>query len=490
MPVLPVSPAPIAGGVIEAVHPGSLAAKAGLSAGARLLAVNGREVRDVVDYQFEAAEEHIALLVDQDGDRRLIEIDKHPDEDAGLDFDQATFDGTRICTNKCFFCFLKGLPKGLRRTMYVKDDDYRLSFLHGNFVTLTNLSEDDWRRLEEQRLSPLNVSVHATDLELRRRMLGNQEAPDIIDQLRRLESIGIRAQTQVVLCPGVNDGQQLDRTVRDLAELYPAVQAVSIVPVGASIQYVERMEAVGKDGVETLTSEYARTLVRQAQRWQRRLRPELGVSFCYLSDEYYLTAGTRVPAAPKYDGFSQYENGVGMTRALLDDWRRKRRRLLSGRDDTEPSPRRRGRSESRPYARRLTLACGEMIAPLLTTMAAEVAAVTNLEIDVVPVRNTFFGDSIRVSGLLGAGDFIGALRSVPLGDAVFLPRSALDYFGRHFLDDGTPADVERVIGRPVGFATAWSEVLGQLDDASAGFETHPNANANGKFWEEPATRAR
>lgn len=457
-----------AGGLIESVRPGSLAARVGVAAGDRLLAVNGREVNDVVDYQFEAAEEHIVLLVNRGGRQRLVEIDKHPDEDAGLEFDQATFDGTRICTNTCFFCFLKGLPKGLRRTMYVKDDDYRLSFLHGNFVTLTNLSEADWQRLEEQRLSPLNVSVHATELGLRRRMLGNQEAPDILEQLRRLGSIGIRAQTQVVLCPGVNDGPHLDRTIEDLATLYPTVQAVSVVPVGASIQYAERMQAVGKEGVETLTRDYALGLVRQARAWQRRLRRELSVSFCYLSDEYYLTAGVRPPPARTYDGFPQYENGVGMARSLLEDWRRTRRRL-----------------QARPVsveARRLTVACGEMIAPLLTRTAAEVAVVTGIDIDVVPVLNTFFGDSIRVSGLLGAGDFIGALRGQTLGDAVFLPRSALDYFGRHFLDDGAPADIERVIGKPVGFATCWSEVIEQLLAPRDAFETHPNASSNGRFW--------
>ncbi len=468
---------PVAGGgQIEAVRPGSLAARAGIRAGARLIAVNGRELRDVVDYQFDTAEERVALLIEQDGARRRVQIDKHPDEDLGLEFDQATFDGTRICTNKCFFCFLKGLPKGLRRTMYVKDDDYRLSFLHGNFVTLTNLSEGDWQRLEEQRLSPLNVSVHATELELRRRMLGNSAADDVLEQLRRLGTIGIRAQTQVVLCPGVNDGPHLERTVADLAQLYPMVQAVSVVPVGASIQYAERMSATGKAGVSTLDRRYARAIARQMRGWQRRFRRELDATFCYLSDEFYLTAEETVPPAAHYDGFPQYENGVGMTRTLLDDWRRERRRL-------QRRPRRFGVS-------RLTVACAELIGPTLKAMAAEVSAAAGIEIDVVPVVNSFFGESIRVSGLLGAGDFIGALRGRALGDVVFLPRSSLDYFGRHFLDDGTPADVERVLGRPVGFAGTWSELLDHLpDDAEAPghYDTQPNERTNGIFWSLPIT---
>jgi putative radical SAM enzyme (TIGR03279 family) len=458
-----------AGGLIEGVRSGTLAEEAGIIAGDRLLAVNGRELNDVVDYQFEIAEERIELLLERDGAQRLIEIRKHPDEDPGLEFDQATFDGTRICTNTCFFCFLKGLPKGLRRTMYVKDDDYRLSFLHGNFVTLTNLDEDDWSRFEAQRLSPLNVSVHATELGLRRTMLGNQQAPDIIEQLRRLGSIGIRAQTQVVLCPGVNDGLNLERTVHDLASLYPTVQAVSVVPVGASIQYAERMLSVGKDGVETLTPAYAGALIRQVRPWQRQFRQELDCTFCYLSDEYYLSAGVPLPPSRHYDGFPQYENGVGMARSLLDDWRRLRRRL----ETRQPSL----------DAHTITVACGEMIAPLLIATAAQVSQKTDLSINVVPVTNTFFGDSIRVSGLLGAGDFIGSLRGRPLGDAVFLPRSALDYFGKHFIDDGTPSDVERNLGRPVGFATAWSEVLEQLESGVA-LEPQPNPTTNGRFWAE------
>jgi putative radical SAM enzyme (TIGR03279 family) len=469
---------PAMGGLVDAVRSGSLADRAGLRAGARLLSVNGRLVRDVVDYQFDAAEESVTLVIEQGGERRTVEIEKHPDDDIGLEFAEATFDGTRICTNKCFFCFLKGLPKGLRRTMYVKDDDYRLSFLHGNFVTLTNLSDEDWLRLEEQQLSPLNVSVHATELDLRRRMLGNDDAEDILDQLRRLGSIGIRAQTQVVLCPGVNDGAHLERTVNDLAGLFPTVQAVSVVPVGASIQYAERMSAVGKEGVSTLDRPYARTVIKDTRTWQRRWRRELGATFCYLSDEFYLTAEEPVPPATNYDGFPQYENGVGMTRALLEDWQRERRRL-------QRHPRTFG-------AARVTVACAELIAPTLAAMARDVAVVTGLAIDVVSVPNTFFGQSIRVSGLLGAGDFIGALRGVELGDVVFLPRSALDYFGRHFLDDGTPEDVERVLGRPVGFASTWSELLEQLPDgntASHHFETEPNVATNGKFWAIPAGQA-
>src|SRR5579871_5644346 len=230
------------GGLIDGVEAGSLAEEAGLRAGMRVLAVNGHGLRDVVDYQFYASEPRIELAIDDGGTPRLIAIDKYPDEEIGLSFDAATFDGTRICANKCFFCFLKGLPKGMRRTLYVKDDDYRLSFLHGNFVTLTNLAVSDWQRLAEQRLSPLNVSVHATETDLRRAMLGFPNARDVVEEIKRLGSLGIRCHTQIVLCPGVNDGEHLERSLDDLTALYPIVQSVSVVPVGATMQYEERME--------------------------------------------------------------------------------------------------------------------------------------------------------------------------------------------------------------------------------------------------------
>ena len=475
MTTTPARPAlprrPPEGGLIEAVRPGSLADAAGIQAGARLLAVNGKRLRDVVDYQFEVAEEQVELSVEQNGRLQIIRIEKHPDEDLGLDFDEATFDGTRICVNTCFFCFLKGLPKGLRRTMYVKDDDYRLSFLHGNFVTLTNLSEEDWQRMAEQRLSPLTVSVHATELELRRRMLGFAQAPDILEQLRRLGSIGIRAQTQVVLCPGVNDGPQLERTVTDLATLYPTVQAVSIVPVGASIQYEERMAAIGREDLDVCTPDYARKLIASVTPWQRRYRREFDTTFCFLSDEYYLTAGARIPVGRRYDGFAQYENGIGMTRMLLDDWRRRRRRIARSGETFAPLS--------------VSIGCGALIAPTLTRMAPEVEDATGLQITVTPVENSLFGERIRVSGLLGAGDFIGTLRPGALGDVVFLPRSSLDYFGRHFLDDGTPADIERILGRPVAFAATWSELLDHVRALQQGrrdLAPVPNQVTNGKFW--------
>lgn len=500
------------GGLVEAVRPGSPAAAAGVRPGSRVLAANGRLLRDVVDYQFYTAEPVVELRVlEPEGAERVYRFEKWPDEDLGLEFAEATWDGVRVCTNTCPFCFLKGLPKGMRRILYVKDDDYRLSFLHGNFVTLTNLTEADWRRLEEQRLSPLYVSVHATDLDLRRRLLGNPTAPDIMAQLRRLGTLRIRVHTQIVLCPGVNDGLHLDRTLADLGALYPTVQSIAVVPVGATMQFEQRMGLIGKALAETrrCSPAYARCIVRQIRGWQRRFRHEHGTAIVHAADEYYLLAGARVPAAVHYDGFPQYENGIGMTRVLIDDWRRTRRALTrnpspecgkgpaAGTDPPGPRsagvgramlcrgvPDGRGEGAPRP-ALRVTVACGTLIAPTLTRLFAEFSALTGITVQVVPVPNRRFGERINVSGLLTAGDFIAALQGRDLGDAVLLPRTALDYFGRKFLDDGTPADVERALGRPVLFAAELSEALTRLE---AFLATHrPSepalpARTNGIFW--------
>lgn len=455
------------GGLVEAVRPGSPAAAAGIRPGARVLAANGRLLRDVVDYQFYTAEPVVELRVlEPEGEERVYRFEKWPDDDLGLEFVESTWDGVRVCTNTCPFCFLKGLPKGMRRTLYVKDDDYRLSFLHGNFVTLTNLTETDWRRLEEQRLSPLYVSVHATELDLRRRLLGNPTAPDILAQLRRLGALRIRTHTQVVLCPGVNDGVHLDRTIADLGTLYPTVQSIAVVPVGATMQFEQRMGLIGKALAETrrCSPAYARRIVRQVRRWQRRFLAEHGAAIVHAADEYYLLAGARVPAAVHYDGFPQYENGIGMTRALIDDWRRTRRTLLSSRPSRRPAATPLAHAGEGLEVRaapppRLTVACGTLIAPALTRLFAEFSDVTGLAVQVIPVPNRRFGERINVSGLLTASDFIAELQGRDLGDAVLLPRAALDYFGRKFLDDGTPADVERALGRPVRFASDLSEAL-------------------------------
>lgn len=464
---------PNAGGVIDDVRAGSLADEMGLRPGDRVVAIDGRTLRDAVDFQFHTAEERIELEVVRDERPLVFEIEKHPDEDLGIDFQDAAFDGVRICNNACFFCFLKGNPKGMRKTLYVKDDDYRLSFFHGNFVTLTNLTEDDWARLAEQRLSPLNVSVHATEPELRRYMLGNRTAPDIVAQLRRLGELGIEANTQVVLCPGVNDGAALDRTVEDLAALYPIVRTISVVPVGATMFAEERIgRGAHADEVEDCTPKHARAVAAQVAPYQRRFRKALGRTLVYLADEYHLIAGEQPPATTHYDGFAQFENGIGMTRSLLDGWRRLRRAHARG------GPRPAG------GVRSMTWACGTLIAPTLGGIARQFGEVTAVDVRVLALTNAFFGPRVNVSGLLVAQDIERQLRGAHLGDLLVLPRYALDYTGTRFLDDGTPEELQRALSVPVAFASTTREVLQILGGPIQSLVTGASVAdvTNGKAW--------
>ena len=460
-------------GAISAVAPDSLANDAGLQPGDQVIAVNGQPIRDPVDYRFQTTDAFVELEVIHEGEVGVVEFEKPIDEPLGIEFDDAAFDGTRICNNKCFFCFLKGLPKGLRRPLYVKDDDYRLSFLHGNFVTLTNLSDDDWLRLEEQRLSPLHVSVHATDLDLRRRLLGNPRAPDIIEQLRRLAEMRIEAHTQVVLCPGVNDGDALDQTVSDLLQL-ENVQSIGVVPVGSSLEGEER---IADDAMRAHSPDEARRVVRQLRRWQRQARSRRGDSVVFPSDEFYLTAGAQIPSASRYDGFPQWENGIGMTRTLVDDWRKARRRI---REERLTVP-----------AASAVIACGTLIAPTLQTLADEAAALTDVDLRVVPITNSLFGERVNVSGLIPGRDFSEALSDIDLPERVFLPRASLDYFGAKFLDDLTPDELESRLDRPISFVYTLSELLESLvdgvdADVAGSRQPAPPQRSNGRSWTTPA----
>ncbi len=460
---------PAAGGVVAAVAEGSLAAAAGIEAGDAILEIDGRALRDAVDYQFLAAEPEItARFRKANGAEDLVVFEKHPDEDLGLAFERATWDGVTVCDNQCFFCFLKGLPKGLRKPLYLKDDDYRLSFLHGNFVTLTNLTEADWARLEEQRLSPLNVSVHATDADLRRRLLGNARAPDVLAQLERLGALGLRAHTQIVLTPGVNDGEALERSLRDLTALHPTVRTVSVVPVGASPRLEER--ALERDGLmlPPPKREFARRLIAVVRRHQRACEAAHGRSVVQCADEYYLAAGLPPPAARRYDGFPQYENGIGMTRWLLDDWRRLRRRLRA-----KPAPELAGR--------RVALACGTLIAPVLARLAAELSAETGVAASVHPVPNDLFGERVNVSGLLPGEGLTRALAGVE-ADLAALPRTSLDYFGERFLDGLTAEEATARLPMPAAFVSTLGEVVAALREGPAA--PGPAAAPNGAFWSE------
>ena len=441
------------GGVIAAVEPGSLAERIGLAPDDQLVAINGHRLRDIIDVQFYSAEETLELLVVRRGEERLIEAERSYDESLGLSFTNPTFDvDVRRCANNCEFCFVRQNARGMRRSLYIKDDDYRYSFLFGNFVTLTNLTDDDWTRLEEQRLSPLYVSVHATDLELRRRFLARRAAPDVMVQLRWLAELGIEVHTQVVLVPGLNDGEHFVQTVTELTTLYQRpVASVSVVPIGLTKYH--------RGQCRPYTADESRAVLGQVEPWRQENRERWGSTFVYPSDEWYLVAERDVPSAGEYDGFPQVANGVGMVRQLIDEWE-----MLG--------------AQLPPLAvTEATLVCGTLIAPVMARIVDELNIGSGVRVRLVPVVNQFFGPMTTVSGLLTGQDVLAELGGSDLGELLLLPRSM--FTGQYgagstlpgmTLDDLSLDDLSAQLGVPVKMAGTLTEAIAAL---TQGYTAHP-----------------
>jgi putative radical SAM enzyme (TIGR03279 family) len=409
---------------IREVGPGSAASRAGLSPGDMIVAVNGHPVGDELALRFYLAEEQVELeVVRGDGGKSKVAMDLSRGAVFGAEVEDFK---TRTCSNSCLFCFIDQLPPQARPSLRVKDDDYRLSFLHGNYITLTNMAERDLDRIIEQALSPLYVSVHATDPALRTRILGRRKPDDLEGKLRKLIEGGIRLHTQVVLMPGINDGTNLERTVSDLYRLYPGIASVAIVPLGLS----EHGRA--RSLYRPVTPEFCRHLIREAAPWQESFRRKTECTFAYLADEFYLLAGEPVPGSLYYDEFAQIEDGVGMVRRFLDDFegeiarRRRTRRTLDG-----------------------TLVTGRLFEPLLRQAAATLARDLGWQLKVVGIENRFLGAGITVAGLLAACDIIQALQGINPGDFVLVPQEAISRMDGLFVDDRTVDDIARAIGRPV-----------------------------------------
>jgi len=423
---------------VLALEPDSPAARAGVLLGDILVNVNGQPVLDIVDFAFLSAGESVMLDVLREGAGALsFTIAKGYDEDLGIEFGDDLFDRVHICKNKCVFCFLYQQPKGLRPSLYIKDDDYRLSFLHGNYLTLTNMGEAEFQRVIDQKLSPLFVSVHATDPDVRGRMLGRKGPEPILPRLEMLADAKIQVHGQVVLCPGYNDGPQLAQTVRELAALHPdargtygGVLSVAVVPVGLT-QFRDRLAAL-----TTCAPDFSRALLEEAEGWRRRYRKELGTNFVFLSDEFYLGAELPLPAARQYEGFPQLEDGVGIVRLFQDDVLKVARKLPA----------------SLPRPRTATLVTGELAAPFVGDLADTFNRVENLRVNVCAVHNTFFEGNISVAGLLTGRDIAAALHDMgdEVGERVVLPSIMLRDPDRDvFLDDMTLSEFQDAVGREV-----------------------------------------
>jgi putative radical SAM enzyme (TIGR03279 family) len=415
------------GVVLAAVQPRTPAATAGLAVGDRILAINGRALRDAIDFQFYGAEDRLDLDVERDGARRVVRLTRRPGAALGLELEAPRPGDIATCANKCVFCFIHQLPRGMRRSLYVKDDDFRLSFLHGNYITLSDLDEPAFDRILEQRLSPLYVSVHATDPALRRSLLGQpRHSAEILPRLQRLARAGIRVHAQIVLCPDLNDGPHLERTVHELAPLHPPVATTAIVPVGLT-RHRERLPSL-----RTLTDAEAEALVDTVAGWQDRFRVRLGSRFVFLGDEVYLQANRPLPPADDYEGFPIAEDGIGLVRRFEDGVARAGSRLRGG-----------------ASARRLTVVSGSLYAPRLTRLLHRLP-LPGLQAHVVAVPNQFFGGSVGVAGLLTGQDIQRRLAAQgELGDAVLVPAVALRDGEGVFLDDLTPADLAQSLGVPV-----------------------------------------
>lgn len=423
------------GGIVAGLLPGGPAESAGLQPADRVLAINGVVPRDVIDLRLDAATSHVEMDVERDGSRFVLTIDKEPDEDLGIEFESPAFDRMKLCNNACDFCFIRGLPGGLRRSLYLKDDDFRYSFLYGNFVTLTNLAEAEWRRLIFQRLSPLRVSVHATDPELRRRLLGNSKAPAILDQIDELGSHGIRVHAQIVLMPGLNDGMALEQTIHDLAARYPAVESAAVVPVGLTQHSRVRT-------IRPVQPADAASAIDTVERHQRADRKQLGARFAYAGDELYLLAGRPLPPASAYEDYPQLQNGVGLVQLFRDGWRRAARRLPATVESSTT----------------VCWASGALMAPILDELAEDLRGIQGLAVEVLAVENTLFGGEVSVAGLVPGADVVRSLASGRY-DRIVLPRAMFDTEGRQTIDGWTTAQMVEALGTEVVVALGPADLI-------------------------------
>lgn len=410
--------------LIKTVCPGSIAQELEIEPGDYLVSIDNSPVEDIFDYQFLIQDDYIEVMIEKkDGEEWLLEIDKEFDEDLGIEFENGLMDDYRHCHNKCIFCFIDQMPKGMRETLYFKDDDSRLSFLQGNYITLTNMSDHDIDRIIRYHLEPINISFQTMNPELRCKMLNNRFAGDALKKVERLAEAGIEMNGQIVLCKGVNDGKELEYSIEKLTEYLPYLRSVSVVPVGMT-KFRE-----GLYPLEPFGAESAAEVIDLIEQWQKKLFEKHELHFIHASDEWYILAGREFPEEDRYDGYLQLENGVGMMRLLYEETKEALELITNhGKDRT------------------VTVATGRLPAPFISVLCNMITErFPGVHVQVVPIRNDFFGESITVSGLLTGQDLIAQLKNAQLGDELLLPCNLLRSGERVFLDDVTVEELEKAL---------------------------------------------
>ena len=446
---------------ICSVEPGSIAEQLNIEPGDFLLSINGQQMDDIFDYHFLVSDEQLVILIRKaDGEEWELDIDKDYSEDLGIGFENGLMDEYHSCRNKCIFCFIDQMPPNMRETLYFKDDDSRLSFLQGNYVTLTNMSDEDVDRIIRYKLAPINISVHTTNPELRCKMLNNRFAGEALEKVRKLYEAGIEMNGQIVLCKGINDGEELERSIRDLSGYIPYMESVSVVPVGLT-KYRDNLYPL-----QPFTKEDAREVLAIIHKWQKICYEKHGTHFIHAGDEWYLLAEIDFPEEERYDGYIQLENGVGMMRLLYEEFQeclreeeermeeshsslkdvfKNRRKIWKGSEkEAAQAMGLRGREH------KITIATGKLAAPMLTKLATAFMALhPEIQIQVITVINQFFGERITVSGLLTGQDLALQLAGEDLGEKLLLPCNMLRSGERVFLDDVTVEELENALQVPV-----------------------------------------
>ena len=422
--------------VITAVEPGSIAEECGLEPGDRIARINGNEIEDIFDYQYYIQEDFLEVQVlTKDDEECTLEIEKEEDEDLGIEFESSLMDEYHSCCNKCVFCFIDQMPPGMRETLYFKDDDSRLSFLQGNYITLTNMKDKDIDRIIRYHLAPINISVHTTNPELRCQMLHNRFAGDVLQKIKRLSDAGIPMNSQIVLCKGINDGEELDRTIRELGEFLPYMESLSVVPVGLT-KFRDNLPKL-----DPFTKEDALKVLEQIQGWQKHFKEKYNTSFVHASDEWFLLAENDFPPEEYYEGYGQLENGVGMMRLLITEVENRLAEL-----------------EGDSRERKVSVATAKLAYPTIVKLAQEVQdKYPNIQIQVYCITNHFFGEKITVTGLLTGQDIIAQLKNRDLGEELFLPSNVLKADEDIFLDDISLKELSDSLQVPVNIIQSEGE---------------------------------